>query len=195
MFEHYDDIQRESLLKIYQSLVVKQNLKNPHPLIVQHQSVIKKVKKDHRNSNWVDIRGLHYSFSNYPAVMDTFSVTEGCFPRLYLFLDALFKAIESVGGKILIKGDADSYFFIDNEKVRFRIKEKYTSAYISVDQRNDKWDSGYRFIPTGKLIFTIYKGFFYNYRHNSEFIFSETPHRTLSDMLKTFLLKYLKFHS
>jgi len=175
---------KDRILKVYSSLNVNIQLKNPHPLIIKHQEVIKKAKQEKRlYHELIDIRGFH--FYGDDKIINTHSVSEKSLPRLYLFLDALFKAVEDISGKVIVQERYKSIFLLEGCEIEFNNKEKYNQVILPINERKDKYDSGQRHTPSGLLTFIISvknvkSGGYYPYRWE----WKETAKKKLSDMIQ-----------
>ena len=176
--------EKERILKIYKSLEVKTQLRNPHVLIQKHQEAIKKAKREkHYYQNLIDIHGFHIRGDE--PVIDTHSVSEESMPRLYLFLDALFKAVEAIQGKVLVKDRNNTTILLHGCDIELNVKEKYNLTILPINEREDKNDNGRRFSPSGMLILILstqnIRGSHYC-RNTREW--KETNKRKLSDMIQ-----------
>lgn len=152
LFSEYPDDERKALLNIYNSLSVKEKLTQPHELVVKHQDAVKNNKmQDYiRNTEKIDYQGLHIK----KPILNTHSVSMTSLPRVFRFLDALFKAAEKAGCKIKPISDSQgSHFIIKGHKVNFSLKEKYKRH--EKENPGDRWGERYDYTPSGIVILTF----------------------------------------
>lgn len=159
----------------------EKRLRKPHVLIEQHQTEWKLFKKT--RDKWqpvsVDSRNWKHIRTSQP-VIDTSSVTESSFPKMYLFLDGLFKKVEAAGGKVSVLGHHRSCFIVEGEQIGFRVKEKYVRKYTASSESVLNRD--YQSLPSGKLVFIVASGECSGYKTNREKEFTETEKRTLNEL-------------
>ncbi len=153
------------LLETASGLHVTPELENPHRILQKHQVAFKKWTKRHPRDKYADWN--HDKYRRKPEEEPPLwnSVTLDTLPRVYMFLDPLFRAIEKLGGKI----NPDLSMKIRNELVVLQITEgrDIVPHIITVDeqQRLEEYKKEkkkysylkepsfrkYDYIPNGKL--------------------------------------------
>lgn len=138
-----------------------------HPVLLKHKSSFAAWKKQHPRDEFAPRKRDSYYRppEGEPPLWD--DVSEDILPRVYLILDALFQAIESLGGSV----NQDLSLQIRGENVSYRITEgKTQTAHALTKDEQKQWEKyekdkrlshyawepkfrKYDYIPSGKLTF------------------------------------------
>ncbi|SHI24120.1 hypothetical protein SAMN02745823_03802 [Sporobacter termitidis DSM 10068] len=116
--------------------------------------------------------------------VDLTSVSKENERRALIFLDALFKAVEKIGGAIC--NEPFMYFLIADIKVGFRIRERHHKIHTG---KKDKYGNGYVWKPSGILLFNICNGPVESVVMSE---FEETDKKSLADIIQRIFLNIIK---
>lgn len=164
-----DDTTRSLLLKTASELKIQGDAKKLHRVLAQHKIAYKAWKVNHHRdeyANWKD-RSLRNIPENEPEFWE--SVSEQTLPRLYLILDALFCAIEVLGGSVndnftvCVRGETVSFSVIETKRqVPHVLTKEEQKAWDKYDIEKQRWSFAskpqtrkYDYIATGKLRISI----------------------------------------
>ena len=159
------DAERARILEAALSLHVEPEVKKLHPVLQKHKSVFTAWAKQHPREKYADWNRDKYRTvpNGEPPLWEC--VSEETLPRVYRFLDALYRTIEELGGTI----NDDLSMQIRNEHVVLRITEgrdqtphvltageqKQLEKYEQEKKRSHyAWEPKFRkydYIPNGKL--------------------------------------------
>jgi len=182
LFFEYPNDERNNLMSIYNAISVKEKLTQPHELVTKHQDAIKNNKmQDYiRNTEKIDYQGLHIK----RPILNTHSVSMISLPRVFRFLDALFKAAEKAGCSVKPISDSQgSHFIVKGHKVSFSLKEKYKRH--EKENPGDRWGERYDYTPSGIVVLTFQVENIRQGRYSPhEWTWTDTKTKQLSDKIK-----------
>jgi hypothetical protein len=141
----YNELEKKIIKKEGNSLIVPEQLVNPHPFIVASKEYYTNKK-------------IKWGTKEYDRLInDTISleVSSDLVERALRIMDTLIKVMESRGHKFMIQ-DRSTILVIQGEEIKIRIREKYTRI---PKPTNYSWQE-YDHIPSGILIFCVHE------RHN-----------------------------
>lgn len=149
--------------------------KKYHSVLIQHSAAYKAYAKKHPRdplAPWSKDT-YHHAPSDEPPLYER--VSEGSLPRVYRILDALYSAIEALGGKI----NKDLSVQIRGEHVTFSITEGQEQVkHVLTKEEQKQWDEyeiakrrskyayelhfrKYDYLPTGRLTVSVNKSGYY----------------------------------
>ena len=169
------DAERTRILEAALSLHVEPEVKKLHPVLQKHKMLFTAWAKQHPREKYADWNRDKYRPvpNGEPPLWEC--VSEETLPRMYRFLDALFRTVEELGGTI----NNDLSMQIRNEHVVLRITEgRDQTAHVltkSEQQQLEKyeqekkrshyaWEPKFRkydYIPNGKLRIGAYGDSFF----------------------------------
>lgn len=164
------DAERARILEAALSLHVEPEVKKLHPVLQKHKTMFTAWAKQHPRDKYADWNRDKYrsTAKQEPPLWE--SVTEETLPRVYRFLDALYRTVEMLGGTI----NDDLSLEIRNEHVILRITEgrDQTAHVLTADEQRqlEKYEQEkkrysyvreptfrkYDYIPNGKLRIRAY---------------------------------------
>lgn len=160
--------ERASVMRTAQALRIPNDGHKLHPVLLKHRAAFTAWKKRHpRDELAPRSRG---SYRRVPEGEPPLwgDVSEAVLPRVYLILDALFRAVEALGGTV----DQTLTLQIRGETVRYTITEgKAQTLHVLTKEEQRKWDDfekkkaqyryayaprfrKYDYVPTGRLTFS-----------------------------------------
>lgn len=133
-----EECERTKVLQLCDSLQVKDRLTNPHPLIKQDQEVRAEHKRMERKGKSLDYWGNDYKSDLdhwdtwYKRILDI-NVQPDDTPRAYRLLNAIFHAVEELGGSVKLdekEGHTQVVWLGEPMRIRLRSKEHDLSLII-----------------------------------------------------------------
>ncbi|MBQ6466606.1 MAG: hypothetical protein IJJ61_01570 [Clostridia bacterium] len=163
------DEERDELIEIAMNMSVADESKKLHTVLRSHKAKYKAWKVNHPRDDYATLKKDRYRRIPDGEPELWIGVSESILPRIYLILDALYNAVESLGGGI----NDDLSMTIRDEKVYFYITESQTSTdHVMTAKETKEWEEyqrrkasysyawkpnirKYDYIPTGKLTFNV----------------------------------------
>jgi len=164
-------VERDTIIKIVEEMHPLSDEHKLHPVLLRYNNVHKEWKKTHprdENADWH--RGWYSRDDNEPVLWER--VSDQTLPRVYLILDCLYRAIESLGGQIkdvlsvVIRGEYVT-FDITEKKVKvphvmtkneLRQLEKYEKEKLRYSYTCEPRFRKYDYVSSGQLSCVVYRG-------------------------------------
>ena len=166
------DDERFSVAKCALQISVDTKKRKLHPVLMKHKAGCEAWAKKYKSMGQISKNSYAYRelMDKEPPFFG--SVSTETFMRLYRILDALYSAIEELGGSI----NSDLSVKIRGEHVRFSVSETYDKVKHALSKEEQKKLEQYErdkklhkyadepkfqkydYLPTGKLTFTAYRG-------------------------------------
>lgn len=164
----FEETERARVMEMTRELRVKTDGHKLHPVLLKHRSAFAAWKKTHPRDEFAPrSRGSYRRVTEgEPPLWG--DVSEAVLPRVYLILDALFRAVEALGGSV----HPDLTLQICGERVRYTITEGKTQTLHALTKEEQRiWEEyekkktlyryayaprfrTYDYIPTGRLTFS-----------------------------------------
>ena len=162
-----DEVERAGVIAASWNLYISNDGHKLHPVLLKHKASFAAWKKQHPRDEFAPRKRDSYYRppEGEPPLWD--DVSEDILPRVYLILDALFRAVETLGGSV----NQNLSLQIRGENVFYRITEgKTQTAHVLTKDEQKQWEKyekdkklhryayepkfrKYDYIPSGKLTF------------------------------------------
>lgn len=125
-----DEAERQNILDVCTSIEIKEQLRRPHSLIVEHRDEMALRKKRERESKRHDFYGSGLSYLSHRNKQEPdkhvleLRVSGDSMHRAYRLMDAFVRTLESLDCTVVVDGrDGNTYALVRSEKIRIIMKE------------------------------------------------------------------------
>ena len=139
LLDFLDEAERQKIMDACANIEVKDQLRRPHSLIVEHREEMVLRRKRERERKQYEFYGNGHSYWNRRNNEDpdkkvlALKVSSDSMHRAYLLVDAFIKTLESIDcGLVVDKNDGNTYATVRGEKIHIIMKES-DGLTLSVD--------------------------------------------------------------
>lgn len=122
-----DDAERQKILEACSSIEIKEQLRSPHSLIVEHrEEMARRKKRDRERKRNIFGSGLYnYNYNKEEPDKNVIGlrVSDESINRAYRLMDAFIRTLEAVGCNVIVEKDGHTYVIIRAEKIKIIMKE------------------------------------------------------------------------